>query len=113
MSLEQNMSTVRAVYDGFNTGDVPMLLGLVTDDFELNDVALGMSWHGKQGWGEWLQNWAVSMPDAKVHMDSITAQGEMVVAEHSGGGTQTGSLNTPAGAIPPPEKHQPQIRRSL
>ena len=101
MSLEQNLATVRAVYDGFNTGDVPLLLSLVTDDFELVDVALGMSWHGKQGWGEWLQNWAISMPDAKVHLDTITAQSDRVVAEHTGGGTQTGPLNTPAGAIPP------------
>ena len=104
MSLEQNLATVRAVYDGFNTGDVPLLLSLVTDDFELVDVALGISWHGKQGWGEWLQNWATSMPDAKVHLDTITAEGDMVVAEHTGGGTQTGPLNTPAGAIPPTGK---------
>ncbi len=104
MSLEQNLATVRAVYDGFNTGDVPLLLSLITDDFELQDIALGMSWHGRQGWGEWLQNWATSMPDAKVHLDTIIAQGDVVVTEHTGRGTQTGPLNTPAGAIPPPGK---------
>lgn len=56
MSKEQNIQTVRNVYSGFNTGDVPLLMSLVTDDFALVDVALGLSWHGKQGWGEWLQN---------------------------------------------------------
>ena len=65
ISLEQNVATVRAVYDGFNTGDVPLLLSLVTEDFELVDVALGISWHGLQGWREWLQHWAISMPDTK------------------------------------------------
>jgi steroid delta-isomerase-like uncharacterized protein len=104
MSLEQNTTTVRAVYEGFNSGNVPMLLDLVTDDFELADIALGMSWHGKQGWADWLQNWAVSMPDAKTRVDSITAQGDTVVVEHTGGGTQTGPLNTPAGVIPPTGK---------
>ena len=104
MSLEQNLATVRSVYDGFNTGNVPLLLSLITDDFELVDVALGMSWHGPQGWGEWIQNWATSMPDAKIHLDSITAQGDTVVTEHTGGGTHTGPLNTPAGPIPPTGK---------
>jgi steroid delta-isomerase-like uncharacterized protein len=101
MSREQNLATVRAVYEGFNTGDVPLLLSLVTEDFELVDVALGMSWHGLQGWGEWLQNWATSMPDAQIRLDSITVEGDTVITEHTGGGTHTGPLNTPMGAIPP------------
>lgn len=104
MTLEQNLATVRNVYKGFNTGDVPLLLSLVTDDFELVDVALGMSWHGQAGWGEWLQNWATSMPDAQVHLETITAQDDMVVTEHTGGGTHAGPLNTPAGPIPPTGK---------
>ena len=104
MSLDQNIATVRAVYAGFNTGNVPLLLSLVTEDFELEDVALGMSWHGPQGWSEWLQNWATSMPDAHIQLDSITAQGDQVATEHSGGGTQTGPLNTPMGSIPPTGK---------
>lgn len=101
MTLEQNLATVRAVYDGFNTADMPLLMSLVTDDFELQDLAVGMSWHGKQGWGEWLQNWATSMPDAQVHLETIIAQDDLVMTEHTGGGTHTGVLNTPAGAIPP------------
>lgn len=72
--FEQNLATVRFVYEGFNTGNVPLLLSLVTEDFELADVALGISWHGRQGWGEWLQNWATSMPDAQVHLETITAR---------------------------------------
>lgn len=104
MSLEQNLATVRSVYEGFNTGNVPLLLSLVTEDFELADVALGISWHGRQGWGEWLQNWATSMPDAQVHLETITAEGDTVVTEHIGGGTHAGPLNTPAGPIPPTGK---------
>lgn len=100
MSKEQSLATVRAVYDAFNAGDVPTLLGLVADDFELVDVALGMTWRGQQGWGEWLQNWATSMPDAHIRLDSIMAEGNTVVTEHTGGGTHTGPLGTPAGVIP-------------
>jgi len=104
MIHDQNIATIHAVYEGFNTGNVPLLLSLVTDDFELVDVALGMSWHGQQGWGEWLQNWATSMPDARVDLETLTAQGDRIVTEHTGGGTHTGPLNTPAGAIPPTGK---------
>ena len=104
MASEQALATVRAVYDGFNTGDVPLLLSLVTDDFELQDVALGMSWHGQQGWGEWLQNWATSLPDAQIQLDSLAADGDVIVAEHTGRGTHSGVLNTPMGAIPPTGK---------
>lgn len=101
MSTERNVATVRAVYDGFNKADVPSLMSLVTDDFELVDMALGMSWHGPQGWGEWLGIWATSMPDAAVHLQTLTADGDRVATEHVGGGTHTGPLNTPAGVIPP------------
>lgn len=101
MSKEQNIETVRNVYAGFNTGNVSLLMTLVTDDFALVDVALGMSWHGKQGWGEWLQNWAVAMPDAQTHLDLLVADGDVVVTEHHGGGTHTGPMATPAGVVPP------------
>jgi steroid delta-isomerase-like uncharacterized protein len=104
MTNQQAQATVRAVYDGFNAGDVPTLLTLVTDDFELVDVALGMSWHGRQGWGEWLQNWATSLPDARIHLDSMVAEGDVIVTEHTGRGTHNGVLNTPMGAIPPTGK---------
>jgi steroid delta-isomerase-like uncharacterized protein len=104
MALDRNVATVRSVYAGFNTGDVPLLMSLVTDDFELIDVALGMSWHGSQGWGEWLQNWATSMPDAQTQIDSLTAQDDRVVTEHTGRGTHTGPMNTPMGIIPPTGK---------
>jgi steroid delta-isomerase-like uncharacterized protein len=104
MSLEQNLATVRAVYQGFNTGDIPLLSSLVTEDFELIDIALGMSWHGQQGWLEWLQNWSVSIPDAKTRVDTIFGQGDQVLTEHTGGGTHTGPLTTPAGTISPTGK---------
>ena len=100
MSNEQNQATVLAVYSGFNAQDWAGLLDLVTEDFELEDVALGVSWHGKEGWREWLAAWAVSMPDAMTRVDSITVQGDRIVTEHTGGGTHTGPLQTPAGTIP-------------
>ena len=100
MSLEQDIQTVKNVYEYFNTHNAEGLMGLVTDDFELEDVALGYTWKGKEGWGEWLQNWAVSLPDAMTVVNSITATEGRIVTEHTGRGTHTGTLNTPGGAIP-------------
>jgi steroid delta-isomerase-like uncharacterized protein len=104
MSDEQNIQTIRSVYEMFNSRDTTGLMGLVTDDFELIDVALGLTWTGKPGWQEWLSNWAVSIPDAMTRMDSLIAAGDTIVTEHTGTGTHTGPLQTPAGTIPPTGK---------
>ena len=77
MSNEQSLATVRAVYDAFNIGDMPTLLGLVAEDFELVDVALGMTWRGPQGGGGGYRT-ATSMPDARIRLDSILAEGDIV-----------------------------------
>lgn len=100
MSLEQDIRTVELVYEYFNTHNVEGLMSIVADDFELVDVALGITWKGKKGWGEWLQIWADSLPDAITTVNTITATGERIVTEHTGRGTHTGTLNTPMGAIP-------------
>lgn len=104
MSVEQNIAAVRALYEGFNTGNVPLILSQLTEDSELVDTSMGRSWHGHQGWGEWLQIWATSMPDTQAHVKTIIAEGDMVAVEHVGGGTHTGPLSTPAGVIPPTGK---------
>lgn len=104
MSREKSIQTVRSVYEMFNNKDMNGLLGLVTDDFELIDMALGMTWRGKAGWKEWLEAWAVSLPDAKTRLDSLAADGDLIFTEHTGTGTHTGPLQTPGGAIPPTGK---------
>lgn len=100
MTNEKNLQAVRSVYELFNKKEVDGLLNLVTDDFVLHDMALGMTWHGKTGWKEWLDNWAISMPDAKTRIDSIAGDGDLIFTEHTGTGTHTGPLQTPGGAIP-------------
>lgn len=104
MSRAQNIQTVRSVYEFFNNHDMNGLMGLVTEDFELIDMALGMTWRGKAGWKEWLEAWAVSLPDAKTRVDRLAADGDLIFTEHTGTGTHTGPLQTPGGAIPPTGK---------
>lgn len=104
MSLEADIQTVKRVYEYFNTKNADGLMSLVTDDFELVDIALGITWKGKQGWGEWLQNWAVSLPDALTELKTVTATDQRIVTEHTGRGTHTGPLTTPIGVIPPTGK---------
>jgi len=104
MSREQSIQTVRSVYEMFNNKDMNGLMSLVTDDFELIDMALGMTWRGKAGWKEWLEAWAISLPDAKTRVDSLAADGDLIFTEHTGMGTHTGPLQTPGGVIPPTGK---------
>ncbi len=100
MSREQSIQTVRSVYEFFNSRSMDGLMGLVTEDFELIDMALGMTWRGKAGWKEWIEAWAVSLPDSKTRLDNLAADGDLIFTEHTGTGTHTGPLQTPGGVIP-------------
>jgi predicted ester cyclase len=44
--------------------------------------------------------WDTAFPDGMVTVDRVIAQGDHVVVEFTGRGTHTGTLTTPAGAIP-------------
>ncbi len=96
-----NADVVRSVYTNFNSHNIDGLLSVVTEDFELVDMALGQSWHGLEGWQEWIGMWASTAPDALTEVTSLITDGDWVFTEHTGRGTQTDPLATPAGTIPP------------
>ncbi|MEO8392821.1 MAG: ester cyclase [Chloroflexota bacterium] len=104
MSLEQDVQKVRLVYDYFNAHNSEGLMSLVTDDFELVDMALGMTWKRKKGWGEWLQMWVTAMPDAALELMTITPTLDRIVTEHIVRGTHTGTLAAPMLTLAPTGK---------
>jgi uncharacterized protein len=46
--LERNVQTIQAIYAAFGKGDVPSILGMVTDDAEFSfaGASLAVPWHG-------------------------------------------------------------------
>jgi steroid delta-isomerase-like uncharacterized protein len=101
MSAEDNAAVVRRVYTTFNDHDLDAAAALVTDDFELVDVATGLTYHGSAGFREWLAPWLAAVPDARTEVTSLIVQGDWVATEHTGRGTHSGSLPTPGGELPP------------
>lgn len=89
------------VYDAFNEHDLDRWLGAVTDDHRLEDVALGITFEGKDGLRQWAETWFAAAPDAKTEVLDVIAQGDWIATEHVGRATHTGPLVTPMGEIPP------------
>jgi steroid delta-isomerase-like uncharacterized protein len=98
---EDNIAMVRSLFDAFNDGDLDRGAALVTEDFELLDVAADQTFHGPAGCREWLNAFRTAFPDARTEIVNAFAEGDRVATEHVGRGTHTGPFVTPAGTIPP------------
>lgn len=101
MSTQENADVVRSVYERFNAGDLDAAAATAADDFELLDVALGQTFRGPEGFRHWLEPWLAAVPDAHTEVTNLIAAGDWVVTEHTGRGTHSAPLLSPAGEIPP------------
>jgi len=91
---------VMQLYERFNERDLDGVLALLTDDFVLEDVALGLRFDGPDGFREWLAPFLSAMPDASTEVTLVVDGGDWVATEHTGRGTHTGPLPTPQGEVP-------------
>jgi steroid delta-isomerase-like uncharacterized protein len=96
-----SVAVVQALYDRFNERDLEGMADTVAEDFVLEDMALGLRFEGREGLMQWLQGFLTAMPDASTEVTLVVDGGEWIATEHTGRGTQTGPLVTPAGEIPP------------
>ncbi len=96
MSIE----IVQALYDRFNERDLEGMAETVTEDFVLEDLALGLRFEGREGLMQWLDGFLTAMPDSSTEVTRVVDGGEWIATEHTGRGTHTGPLVTPAGEIP-------------
>jgi predicted ester cyclase len=91
---------VRIVFSGFNSRNLDQVAGIVTDDFELEDIPAGLVLRGPEGMKAWLGNWVTAAPDAYADLRWIIADGDWVATEHFGTATHTGPPQTPNGVLP-------------
>lgn len=96
-----NASVVRALFEAFDEGDLDRAGDMVTEDFELLDVAAGQTLHGPDGCRQWLATFRTALPDARTELIDVLVDGDRVATEHVGRGTHRGPFVTPAGTIPP------------
>ena len=96
----QERAVVGSLFDAFNDGDLDRAVAVVSDDFELLDVAAGQTFHGPEGCRQWLNMFRTALPDARTELITVFGEGPRVATEHIGRGTHTGPFVTPAGTIP-------------
>ncbi len=86
---------VRQAFDAFNAKNLDRLASLAHPDARIANVPFGT----KLGFREDAEMWIKAFPDAKCEVTSVTAQGDNVIAEFTGRGTQSGPLKGPTGEI--------------
>ena len=78
MSKIDNAAVIKALFDAFNKGDLSGAASLVTQDFELVDVAAGFTLHGPDGLLQWFQGFLTAGPHAKAEIFNTIVEGDWV-----------------------------------
>ena len=97
MATFDNSALVREVMDAYNEKDVERALRVCAPDAHMTVVPFGQT----LSFADDFRNWATAFPDGKIEFLSLLAQGDFVVAECYGRGTNSGPLEGPEGRIPP------------
>jgi steroid delta-isomerase-like uncharacterized protein len=98
MSAHDNAALARRIYQLFSDDKLDDALELVAEDVEAVLVPFGQIFHGRDGFTTFMQG---AFPDIRISVTNQVATDDQVVSEFTARGTQTGPLQTPAGAIPP------------
>jgi predicted ester cyclase len=101
MSAQDNAVLARRIYQLFSEDKFDDVLELVSQDIEAVLVPFGQTFHGREGFMQFMQRFKGAFPDLRISVTNQVATDESVVSEFTAKGTHTGPLLTPAGAIPP------------
>ena len=82
-----SVDVVQALYDRFNARDLEGMADTVTEDFVLEDMALGLRFEGRDGLMQWLDGFLTAMPDSSTEVTRVVDGGEWIATEHTGRGT--------------------------
>ena len=98
MSTEVNKALARRAYDAFNQGNLAGFYELITPDFVLHNAS--MTIQGLEAYKQWLSMYLAAFPDARLTVEDMIAEGDLVVVRQTFRGTHTGELM----GIPPTGK---------
>ena len=62
---------------------------------------MGETFHGAEGFKQYMQNWIDAFSDASTEITAIHAGDDFAVVEFTVRGTHDGTLRSPAGEVPP------------
>ncbi|MFJ8197826.1 ester cyclase [Streptomyces sp. NPDC096152] len=98
--MADNEAFVRGLFEAWNNRDYDSIAGAVAPDCTLIDEGSGRTLEGPEGFTQLAKALFEAMPDGKFTLDHLTAQGDTVVIEYTGSGTQTGDLRLNVGTVP-------------
>jgi steroid delta-isomerase-like uncharacterized protein len=101
MSAQDNAVLARRIYQLFSEDNLDGVLELVSEDIEAVLVPFGQTFHGREGFLQFMQGFKGAFPDIRITVTNQVATDESVVSEFTARGTHNGPLRTPAGEIPP------------
>lgn len=102
MAAQTNAALARHIYDLFNENRFNEILGLATEDVEIVLVPFGQTFHGREGFREWMHSFKRAFPDLQItDITHQVATDDEVVNEFTARGAHRGPLMTPAGKVPP------------
>jgi steroid delta-isomerase-like uncharacterized protein len=104
LTAQDNATLARAHYDAYNRRDFDKGLSMVSDDVKWTNVAFDVTFTGRKGYREYLENWSTAMPDSKVEITKVIHGDEWTTVEFIGRGTHTGPLMGPQGTISATQK---------
>lgn len=101
MSATDNTALARRVYELFSHGKSEDVLDHATEDVELILYAFGQTFHGHDGFREFMGGFSTAFPDLAITVSNQVADDTSVTTEFTARGTHNGVLHTPAGDVPP------------
>ena len=100
MTAQQNVALASTIYDRFSRNDYQGVLALAADDVEIAFTPAGQTFHGHDGFMQFMQGFKSAFPDIAIEITRQTVSEDGVVSEFVARGAQTGPLLTPAGVLP-------------
>jgi steroid delta-isomerase-like uncharacterized protein len=101
MSAQDNAVLARRMYQLFSDDKFDDVLPLTTEDIEAVLIPFGQTFHGREGFVNFMRGFKSAFPDLRIDVTNQVATEDQVVNEFIARGTHIGPLQTPAGEIPP------------
>jgi steroid delta-isomerase-like uncharacterized protein len=101
MTNEQLIETTKELIGAFCSKDWAAYKSFLAPDSVYVEMATGRTAHGADEIVGTIATWTEAFPDIGVTFESVLSCDNVVVAEITWSGTQTGSLAGPLGTIPP------------
>ena len=101
MSAQENARIARAHYELFNRRDFERSALLIARNARWISVPSGEIFHGLPGYRQFVQNWTIAFPDARMEVTNLIPTDDWVVAEFAAQGTHEGLLTGMTDRVPP------------